>query len=61
MLEHQDVIERNMGKLIALLVFIGGTLLVRATFMNDSSTMVAFGIIILAVGIGLLVKELRGL
>ena len=50
-----------MGKLIALLVFIGGTLLVRATFMNDSGTMVAFGIIILAVGIGLLVNELRGL
>lgn len=50
-----------MGKLIALLVFIGGTLLVRASFASDPWLMVILGIIILAVGIGLLVKEIREL
>ena len=50
-----------MGKLIALLVFIGGTLLVRASFTSDPWPMAITGVIILVAGIGLLVKELRGL
>lgn len=47
-----------MGKAVALLVFIGAALLLRA-FMFSNPTMGLIGGVILVIGIALLVAELR--
>jgi hypothetical protein len=47
-----------MGKVIALFVLVGGGFLLRAIMYNNSS-MGLFGGIMLAIGIALLIAEIR--